>query len=294
MPGPDGPQPPLPARDGSVKKDGGRLRARSGTFLEPGTAEPPAGPVASPPAPPAPAPQSLDAGAATEPPAGSAPPGTWRSESKSAARLLLCKLAAAAACDASRRGAAFPARLAGVSAAPGEGGPGVAAPMRPLHRLICFCRYLRWFTFRFDLPGLSSASLMLLDAESMKLSRSRVASRTSPPSVPASSAAAGVPVSSSSKQQPLSRAPKAPPSPSGEPPKPKGTNGCVLRSAACTAIAAALPRPAAQLVSLAPALAPCVRRSLLAPGRDRSSASRGSSLGLVIRRHGFHSQLWQQ
>ncbi|KAF6333379.1 hypothetical protein mRhiFer1_008139 [Rhinolophus ferrumequinum] len=119
--------------------------------------------------------------------------------------------------------------------------------MRPLHRLICFCRYLRWFTFRFDLPGLSSASLMLLDAESMKLSRSRVASRTSPPSVPASSAAAGVPVSSSSKQQPLSRAPKAPPSPSGEPPKPKGTNGCVLRSAACTAIAAALPRPAAQL-----------------------------------------------
>uniref|UniRef100_F7A8C3 Uncharacterized protein n=1 Tax=Macaca mulatta TaxID=9544 RepID=F7A8C3_MACMU len=111
--------------------------------------------------------------------------------------------------------------------------------MRPLQRLICFCRYLRWFTFRFDLPGLSSASLMLLDAESMKLSRSRVASRTSPPSAPDSSAPAGAPVSSSSKQQPLSRAPKAPPSPSGEPPKPKGTKGCVLRSAACTAIAAA-------------------------------------------------------
>uniref|UniRef100_A0A667GFF4 Uncharacterized protein n=1 Tax=Lynx canadensis TaxID=61383 RepID=A0A667GFF4_LYNCA len=168
---------------------------------------------------------------------------TWRSESKSAARLRLCRLAAAAACDASRRGTALPwggtatawalgaasGRLAGVSAAPGEGGPGGAAPIRPLQRLICFCRYLRWFTFRFDLPGLSSASLMLLDAESMKLSRSRVASRMSPPSLPASSSPAGVPVSSSSKQQPLSRAPKAPPSPSEEPPKPKGTKGCVLR-----------------------------------------------------------------
>ncbi|KAJ1066270.1 hypothetical protein K5549_020473, partial [Capra hircus] len=180
---------------------------------------------------------------------------TWRSESKSAARLRLCRLAAAAACDASRRGAALPwagtgtvwapasGRLAGMSAAPGEGGPGGAAPMRPLQRLICFCRYLRWFTFRFDLPGLSRASLMLLDAESMKLSRSRVASRASPLSAPASSEPAGVPVSSSSKQQPLSRAPKAPPSPSGEPPKPKGTKGCVLRSAAWTAIASAPGRP---------------------------------------------------
>uniref|UniRef100_A0A8D2JLA0 Uncharacterized protein n=1 Tax=Sciurus vulgaris TaxID=55149 RepID=A0A8D2JLA0_SCIVU len=177
---------------------------------------------------------------------------TWRSESKSAARLRLCRLAAAAACDASRRGAALPwtgaatvealgaasGRLAGASAALGEGGPGGAAPMRPLQRLICFCRYLRWFTFLFDLPGLSSASLMLLDAESIKLSRSRVASRMSPPSAPDSSAPAGAPVSSSSKQQPLSRAPKGLPSPSGEPPKPKGTKGCVLRSAACTAIAA--------------------------------------------------------
>uniref|UniRef100_A0A7N9CB24 Uncharacterized protein n=1 Tax=Macaca fascicularis TaxID=9541 RepID=A0A7N9CB24_MACFA len=102
------------------------------------------------------------------------------------------------------------------------GRAGGTAPMRPLQRLICFCRYLRWFTFRFDLPGLSSASLMLLDAESMKLSRSRVASRTSPPSAPDSSAPAGAPVSSSSKQQPLSRAPKAPPSPSGEPPEAEG------------------------------------------------------------------------
>uniref|UniRef100_A0A452RHF0 Uncharacterized protein n=1 Tax=Ursus americanus TaxID=9643 RepID=A0A452RHF0_URSAM len=219
---------------------------------------------------------------------------TWLNESKSAARLRLCRLAAAAACDASRRGAALPwggtatvwapwaasGRLAGVSAAPGEGGPGGAAPMRPLQRLICFCRYLRWFTFRFDFPGLSNASLMLLDAESMKLSRSRVASRTSPPSAPASSAPAGVPVSSSSKQQPLSRAPKAPPSPSGEPPKPKGTKGCVLRSAACTAIAATPRRPAARRVRPAPALARRARRSLLAPGPARCSASRGSSLGL--------------
>uniref|UniRef100_A0A8D0VNI4 Uncharacterized protein n=1 Tax=Sus scrofa TaxID=9823 RepID=A0A8D0VNI4_PIG len=196
----------------------------------------------------------------------------WRSESKSAARLRLCRLAAAAACDASRRGAALP--------------------------------YLRWFTFLFDLPGLSNASLMLLDAESMKLSRSRVASRTSPPSAPASSSPAGVPVSSSSKQQPLSRAPKAPPSPSGELPKPKGTNGCVLRSAAWTAIPAAprqpAPRPtpppvrprpvSARGPGPAPALARCEQRSLLARGRARWSASRGSSLGLVSegRREGAH------
>uniref|UniRef100_A0A4W2GBE3 Uncharacterized protein n=2 Tax=Bos TaxID=9903 RepID=A0A4W2GBE3_BOBOX len=212
---------------------------------------------------------------------------TWRSESKSAARLRLCRLAAAAACDASRRGAALPwagtgtgtvwaparGRLAGVSAAPGEGGPGGAAPMRPLQRLICFCRYLRWFTFRFDLPGLSRASLMLLDAESMKLSRSRVASRASPLSAPASSAPAGVPVSSSSKQQPLSRAPKAPPSPSGEPPKPKGTKGCVLRSAAWTAIASAPGRPVRRRPLPArrpgPAAAPawCARGSFLVRGR---------------------------
>uniref|UniRef100_A0A8C6CWF1 Uncharacterized protein n=1 Tax=Moschus moschiferus TaxID=68415 RepID=A0A8C6CWF1_MOSMO len=217
---------------------------------------------------------------------------TWRSESKSAARLRLCRLAAAAACDASRRGAALPwtgtgtgtgtvwapasDRLEGVSAAPGEGGPGGAVPMRPLQRLICFCRYLRWFTFRFDLPGLSRASLMLLDAESMKLSRSRVASRASPLSAPASSAPAGVPVSSSSKQQPLSRAPKAPPSPSGEPPKPKGTKGCVLRSAAWTAIASAPGRP--------------VRPRPL-PARPSVSSRSSPGPKILTRYSDFHSQL---
>nr|BAC33024.1 unnamed protein product [Mus musculus] len=163
----------------------------------------------------------------------------WRRESKRAARLRLCRLAAAAAWVASLRGAALQCagvatvgapggRLAGASAALGDAGLGGAVPMRPLQRLICFCKYLRWFTFRLDLPGLSSASLMLLDAESMKLSRSRVASRTSPPSDPDSSAPAVAPLSSSSKQQPLSRLPKALTSPSAEPPKPKGMKGCEL------------------------------------------------------------------
>uniref|UniRef100_A0A8C3VLL7 Uncharacterized protein n=1 Tax=Catagonus wagneri TaxID=51154 RepID=A0A8C3VLL7_9CETA len=220
---------------------------------------------------------------------------TWRSESKSAARLRLCRLAAAAACDASRLGAALPwagtatvwapaaasGRLAGVSVAPGEGGPGGTAPMRPLQRLICFCRYLRWFTFRFDLPGLSNASLMLLDAESMKLSRSRVASRTSPPSAPASSAPAGVPVSSSSKQQPLSRAPKATPNPSGEPPKPKGTNGCVLRSAAWTAIPRLL--GGRHLGPCAPDQFPPAAQARLPPWRGASSAASSLWAGLAAR-----------
>uniref|UniRef100_A0A3B3QI96 Uncharacterized protein n=1 Tax=Paramormyrops kingsleyae TaxID=1676925 RepID=A0A3B3QI96_9TELE len=53
-------------------------------------------------------------------------------------------------------------------------------PMIPVHLLICFCRYLRWLTFRLDFTGLSRASLILLEAESMKLRRSRVVSRKSP------------------------------------------------------------------------------------------------------------------
>uniref|UniRef100_A0A8C2QLB0 Uncharacterized protein n=1 Tax=Cricetulus griseus TaxID=10029 RepID=A0A8C2QLB0_CRIGR len=222
-----------------------------------------------------------------------------RRESKSAARLRLCRLAAAAACVASLLGVALQCagaatvgapgapggRLAGASAALGDGGPGGAVPMRPLQRLICFCRYLRWLTFRLDLPGLSSASLMLLDAESMKLSRSRVASRKSPPSDPDSSAPAGAPLSSSSKQQPLSKLPKALTSPSAEPPKPKGMKGCELSSAACTAIATAPERSATRPVCSPPAPHPLqARRYLLAPAGARGSASRGSSLDLVRQR----------
>nr|BAC37715.1 unnamed protein product [Mus musculus] len=226
----------------------------------------------------------------------------WRRESKRAARLRLCRLAAAAAWVASLRGAALQCagvatvgapggRLAGASAALGDAGLGGAVPMRPLQRLICFCKYLRWFTFRLDLPGLSSASLMLLDAESMKLSRSRVASRTSPPSDPDSSAPAVAPLSSSSKQQPLSRLPKALTSPSAEPPKPKGMKGCELSSAACTAIAAA-PRPsAARPVRTRPAPAQA-RRCLLAPTQAHGSASRGSSLDLECLRSYVHMNLW--
>uniref|UniRef100_A0A673WN66 Uncharacterized protein n=1 Tax=Salmo trutta TaxID=8032 RepID=A0A673WN66_SALTR len=52
--------------------------------------------------------------------------------------------------------------------------------MKPVHLLICFCRYLRWLTFLLDLTGLSKASLMLLEAESMKLSRFLVVSLYSP------------------------------------------------------------------------------------------------------------------
>uniref|UniRef100_A0A8C9VA01 Uncharacterized protein n=1 Tax=Scleropages formosus TaxID=113540 RepID=A0A8C9VA01_SCLFO len=105
---------------------------------------------------------------------------------ESAARLRLCRLAWS------------PSRLLGGLAGtqpPGcVGGdePGLlpescaapSVPAMPAHRLICFCKYFRWFTFRLDLTGLSRASLMLLDAESMKLRRSRVASRKSPSQAP--------------------------------------------------------------------------------------------------------------
>uniref|UniRef100_A0A8C4AHS5 Uncharacterized protein n=1 Tax=Denticeps clupeoides TaxID=299321 RepID=A0A8C4AHS5_9TELE len=57
---------------------------------------------------------------------------------------------------------------------------GLPGAMIPVHLLICFCRYFRWLTFRLDFTGLSRASLMLLDAESMKLRRSLVVSRKSP------------------------------------------------------------------------------------------------------------------
>uniref|UniRef100_A0A8C3Q7M7 Uncharacterized protein n=1 Tax=Geospiza parvula TaxID=87175 RepID=A0A8C3Q7M7_GEOPR len=84
-------------------------------------------------------------------------------------------------------------RAAGGQAAGGGAGGGAAAAMMPVQRLICFCRYFLWFTFRRDFTGRSSASLMLLEAESMKLSRSRVASLKSPasPPPPSSPPAAG-------------------------------------------------------------------------------------------------------
>uniref|UniRef100_A0A8C1U3D4 Uncharacterized protein n=1 Tax=Cyprinus carpio TaxID=7962 RepID=A0A8C1U3D4_CYPCA len=84
----------------------------------------------------------------------------WR-KLKRAARLLLCRLA----CIPSFLGGILLERLL----------------MIPVHLLICFCRYFRWLTFLLDLTGLSSASLMLLEAESMKLSRSLVVSLKSPP-----------------------------------------------------------------------------------------------------------------
>uniref|UniRef100_A0AAR2L0F4 Uncharacterized protein n=1 Tax=Pygocentrus nattereri TaxID=42514 RepID=A0AAR2L0F4_PYGNA len=86
---------------------------------------------------------------------------------KRAARLLLCKLAW------------DPSRLVGVLLCRVLVGACVAAlpeAMIPVHLLICFWRYLRWFTFLLDLTGLSRASLMLLEAESMKLSKSLVVS----------------------------------------------------------------------------------------------------------------------
>uniref|UniRef100_A0A8C3TKJ5 Uncharacterized protein n=1 Tax=Catharus ustulatus TaxID=91951 RepID=A0A8C3TKJ5_CATUS len=100
-------------------------------------------------------------------------------EPKSAARLLLWRLLPAA-CAGSRRGGGRAGQAAGGQAA----GGGAAAAMMPVQRLICFCRYFLWFTFRRDFTGRSSASLMLLEAESMKLSRSRVASLKSPASPP--------------------------------------------------------------------------------------------------------------
>uniref|UniRef100_A0A672TY00 Uncharacterized protein n=1 Tax=Strigops habroptila TaxID=2489341 RepID=A0A672TY00_STRHB len=112
------------------------------------------------------------------------------SDPKSAARLLLWRLLAA--CEPSRRGGGLAGQGAGGEEAEGGGGAGGgggAAAMMPVQRLICFCRYLRWFTFRLDFTGLSSASLMLLEAESMKLSRSLVASLKSPASPPRAAAA---------------------------------------------------------------------------------------------------------
>uniref|UniRef100_A0A8B9HJA0 Uncharacterized protein n=1 Tax=Astyanax mexicanus TaxID=7994 RepID=A0A8B9HJA0_ASTMX len=79
---------------------------------------------------------------------------TWK---RRAARLLLC-------------GVLLCRVLVGVCVA------AVPDEMIPVHLLICFCRYLRWFTFLLDLTGLSRANLMLLEAESMKLSRSLVVS----------------------------------------------------------------------------------------------------------------------
>uniref|UniRef100_A0A8B9SFF8 Uncharacterized protein n=1 Tax=Anas platyrhynchos TaxID=8839 RepID=A0A8B9SFF8_ANAPL len=117
-------------------------------------------------------------------------------EPKRAARLLLWRLLAAV--EASRRGGG--GCLAGQAAAAGEEeeeeeeeeeGGGAAAAMMPVQRLICFCRYFLWFTFLFDFTGLSSASLMLLEAESMKLSRSLVASLKSPASPPPTGAGPG-------------------------------------------------------------------------------------------------------
>uniref|UniRef100_A0A8D0L4I5 Uncharacterized protein n=1 Tax=Sphenodon punctatus TaxID=8508 RepID=A0A8D0L4I5_SPHPU len=123
--------------------------------------------------------------------------------------------------------------------------------MMPVQRLICFCRYFLWFTFRLDLTGLSRASLMLLEAESMKLSKSRVASGSSPPK-------------------------SAPPVPSSAPPgaaagKQKGMKWWGLRifSAClpCGAPAAAAGGPAAS----APAVAAGVRDALGLPGNFRVS-----------------------
>lgn len=106
----------------------------------------------------------------------------------------------------------------------GRSGPGARRPWGRF--LICFCRYLRWFTFRFDLPGLLQGQLDVARRRSMKLSRSRVASRPSPLSAPASLRARRRPgLLIPSKQQPLSRAPKAPPSPSRGAPEAEGDEG---------------------------------------------------------------------
>uniref|UniRef100_A0A674JQG2 Uncharacterized protein n=1 Tax=Terrapene triunguis TaxID=2587831 RepID=A0A674JQG2_9SAUR len=152
----------------------------------------------------------------------------WCRESKRAARLLLCRLLAA--CEASRLagGLQWPAGPGGQEgwgeAAPagGAGRLGRAEAMMPVQRLICFCRYFLWFTFLLDLTGLSRASLMLLDAESMKLSRSLVASLKSPGSSP-------------------------PPTPPPPPPRRAAPPSSI---AACTAIAARLlcPWPLLQLL----------------------------------------------
>uniref|UniRef100_A0A8C5CEH3 Uncharacterized protein n=1 Tax=Gadus morhua TaxID=8049 RepID=A0A8C5CEH3_GADMO len=90
----------------------------------------------------------------------------WRSGGFRAARLLLCRLA----------------WTPPPGVFPGCGSALAVGLRTPVHLLICFWRYFRWLTFRLDLTGLSRASLMLLEAESMKLSRSRVVSRYPPPS----------------------------------------------------------------------------------------------------------------
>uniref|UniRef100_A0A8C2Q5V5 Uncharacterized protein n=1 Tax=Cyprinus carpio TaxID=7962 RepID=A0A8C2Q5V5_CYPCA len=85
----------------------------------------------------------------------------WR-KLKRAAKLLLCRLA----CIPSFFGGVLLERLlVGLWGEP---------CLLHVHLLICFCRYFRWLTFLLDLTGLSNASLMLLEAESMKLSRSLV------------------------------------------------------------------------------------------------------------------------
>uniref|UniRef100_A0AAY5KBI0 Uncharacterized protein n=1 Tax=Esox lucius TaxID=8010 RepID=A0AAY5KBI0_ESOLU len=66
-----------------------------------------------------------------------------------------------------------PCLLLGPSPGPGAAGAGFPRGLM---------MYFRWLTFRLDLTGLSRASLILLEAESMKLSRSLVVSLKSPPS----------------------------------------------------------------------------------------------------------------
>uniref|UniRef100_A0A4W5L1S2 Uncharacterized protein n=1 Tax=Hucho hucho TaxID=62062 RepID=A0A4W5L1S2_9TELE len=128
---------------GSVKKDGGRLRCLRGGFL------------------------------ALSPLTGSL------TELKRAARLLVWRLAWSPSrlwTDWVWVGKPEPFLLL----APGAAAGFPVGVMKPVHLLICFCRYLRWLTFLLDLTGLSRASLMLLEAESMKLSRSLVVSLYSP------------------------------------------------------------------------------------------------------------------
>uniref|UniRef100_A0A8C7TTU3 Uncharacterized protein n=1 Tax=Oncorhynchus mykiss TaxID=8022 RepID=A0A8C7TTU3_ONCMY len=133
---------------GSVKKDGGRLRCLRGGFL------------------------------ALSPLTGSL------TELKRAARLLVWRLA----CSPSRLWTGLPCWVwvwvgkpeIFLLLAPGAAAGFPVGLMKPVHLLICFCRYLRWLTFLLDLTGLSKASLMLLEAESMKLSRFLVVSLYSP------------------------------------------------------------------------------------------------------------------
>uniref|UniRef100_A0A8C7HL10 Uncharacterized protein n=1 Tax=Oncorhynchus kisutch TaxID=8019 RepID=A0A8C7HL10_ONCKI len=135
---------------GSVKKDGGRLRCLRGGFL------------------------------ARSPLTGSL------TELKRAARLLVWRLA----CSPSRLWTGLPCWIwvwvwvgkpeTFLLLAPGAAAGFPVGLMKPVHLLICFCRYLRWLTFLLDLTGLSKASLMLLEAESMKLSRFLVVSLYSP------------------------------------------------------------------------------------------------------------------